>query len=79
MTPKIKQIINWTIPYYGNRHIIPYGKLLISDGVDEKLCKTKGDTEFDIGPQYITFKRKRYEVVNKGTMYNPNLILKDYE
>lgn len=79
MTPKIKQIIDWTIPYYGNRHIIPYGKLLVSDGETEKICKTKGDTEFEHGLQYITFKRKRYLVVNCGSMYSPKLKLENYE
>ncbi len=77
--PEIVKIIEWILPYFGNRHIIPYGKLLVSDGVDKKICKTKGDTEFERGPQYITFKRKRYRVVNEGTRHNPNLILKDYE
>lgn len=63
---RIKKVISWTIPYFGNRHTMPYGKLLVTDGVDEKVVSTKGDTLDSYkryGCQYITFKRKTYEVV----------------
>lgn len=63
---RIKKVISWTIPYFGNRHTMPYGKLLVTDGETEKVVSTKGDT-LDSYPkyycQYITFKRKPYKVV----------------
>lgn len=63
---RVKRVIEWTIPYFGNRHTMPYGKLLVTDGVDEKVVSTKGDTlnsyeRFHC--QYITFNRKHYAVV----------------
>ena len=61
---RIKRIIDWTLPMFGNHHIMPYGTLLVTDGETEKACKTKGDKEWDnVGYQYITFKRKRYRVI----------------
>lgn len=61
---RIKRILSWTIPFFGNHHIMPYGTILVTDGETEKACKTKGDLEWDnVGYQYITFKRKRYRVV----------------
>lgn len=63
---RVKRVISWTIPYFGNRHTIPYGKLLVTDGTDEKVVSTKGDTLDSYQRfycQYITFKRKHYEVV----------------
>lgn len=63
---RVKRVIEWTIPYFGNRHTMPYGKLLVTDGIDEKVVTTKGDTLDSYkryGCQYITFKRKTYEVV----------------
>ena len=63
---RIKKIISWTFPYFGNRHTMPYGKLLVTDGETEKVVSTKGDTldtYTRYGCQYITFKRKPYEVV----------------
>lgn len=63
---RIKKIVSWTIPYFGNRHTMPYGKLLVTDGETEQIVSTKGDT-LDSYPryyqQYITFKRKPYAVV----------------
>lgn len=62
----IKKVVSWTIPYFGNRHTMPYGKLLVTDGETEKIVSTKGDTLDSYekyGCQYITFKRKHYEVV----------------
>lgn len=63
---RIKKVLSWTIPYFGNRHTMPYGKLLVTDGEAEKVVSTKGDT-LDSYPrfycQYVMFKRKPYEVV----------------
>ena len=63
---RVKRVIEWIIPYFGNRHTMPYGKLLVTDGESEKIVSTKGDTLDSYkryGCQYITFKRKTYEVV----------------
>lgn len=63
---RVKRVLEWTIPYFGNRHTMPYGKLLVTDGTDEKVVSTKGDTLDSYKRfycQYITFKRKHYEVV----------------
>ena len=62
---RIKRIVAWTHPYFGNDHTMPYGTLEVTDGETTKLCRTKGDTvgTFDIhGCQYITFKRKPYKL-----------------
>ena len=63
---RVKRVIEWTIPYFGNRHTMPYGKLLVTDGTNEKVVSTKGDTLDSYkryNCQYITFNRKNYEVV----------------
>lgn len=67
----IKRIVSWTFPYFGNTHIMPYGELEVTDGVDTKIVKTKGDKYTDNeGYQYITFKRKRYKVCGSSSMRN---------
>ena len=71
MEVTIKRIVNWTFPYVGNVHIMPYGELEVTDGVDTKICKTKGDKYTDNeGYQYITFKRKRYLVCGTSSLRN---------
>lgn len=63
---RIKAVVKWVIPYFGNRHTMPYGKLEVTDGETTKVVSTKGDT-LDTYPrygcQYITFNRKPYRVV----------------
>lgn len=62
---KIKRIVEWIYPLYGNVHCMPYGKLEVTDGVTTKIVSTKGDKlEDNSDYQYITFNRKRYKVVN---------------
>lgn len=78
MDVRIKQIIDWTIPYFGNDNTMPYGTLLITDGETEKFCKTKGTKYYENGTRYITFKRKRYKVVNNGGLHSPKLSLMEY-
>lgn len=41
---RIKRIVEWVFPYFGNRHTMPYGKLEVTDGKTTKICSTKGDT-----------------------------------
>lgn len=80
MTPQAKVVgfSCWTIPTFGNRHIVPYGTLIVSDGQHPKeYCKTKGDlyTDGAYAYQYIVFRKRKYRVVNRGTMYSPKLDL----
>ena len=74
---KVK-IIKWCIPSFGNNHTMPYGTLQVTEGDYVQICKTKGDVIGEYNPhfgQYIIFKRKRYKVINKGTLYSPKLEL----
>ena len=73
---RVKRVMEWTIPYFGNRHTMPYGKLLVTDGETEKIVSTKGDTLDSYeryGCQYIIFNRKPYAVV---IYYNENKVRK---
>ena len=66
----IKKICDYTIPIFGNKRVLPYAKLLVSDGITEKLRPIIDDG----GRQYITFNRKRYYIKNAGilpTMFLP--------
>lgn len=65
---QIKELISYTIPFYGNKRTSPYGKLLVSDGVDEKIVRIIEEG----WRQYFTFKRKRYYVENCGRLYSPD-------
>lgn len=73
---KVVKVVDWTIPYCGNNHYLPYGTIKVTDGTTTKCCKTKGDKWTDHeGYQYITFNRKRYKIINSGTMFYPQLSL----
>ena len=61
--------VEYTIPMFGNKHSNPYGKLLVTDGKTEKICKILEDLS---GNLYVTFHRKRYIVKNYGTLYSPH-------
>jgi hypothetical protein len=79
MNIHVKKLIDWTIPMCGNRHSIPYGVLLVTDGKTEQRCKTKNDLWTDHGRQYIVFMCRRYYVINNGSLYYPALALQpDY-
>lgn len=71
--PEVKGIISYTIPMFGNRRALPYGDLLISDGTTSKVCRIRDSID---GGQYVTFKRRRYPVVNIGSLYSPAYKLK---
>ena len=68
---KIETLKNYTIPYYGNKRIQPYGDLVISDGESRNTYKIQEDRV----KQYITFNRKRYYVRNAGRLYNPKFVI----
>ena len=63
--PAVMKVIYWVQPMFGNRHAIPYGKLLVGDSIQLKECLTKGDLETDDGNQYVLFNRKRYYLKGK--------------
>ena len=72
----IEKVLYIIHPRFGNNHTKPYGVFLVSDGLDTKKCRTKGDMVGDKGPQYITFKRKRYKVTITGRAGNELISLK---
>ena len=74
----LMDIVQWIIPTFGNRHIMPYGKLKVYDKKtgEIKIVKTRGDLATDNPtPQHIFFKRRKYLVVNSGTLWFPKLKL----
>ena len=71
------RVIKWVIPYFGNKHFQPYGTLLVTEGEHTQVCRTKGDTYSEASSigQYVTFRRKRYKVINNGGLYSPQIEL----
>lgn len=65
--PTIEKLIEYTIPFFGNRRCLPYGKMLISGGGKKKVCEIREDGV----DQYIIFNRKRYYIQNNGSLYSP--------
>ena len=43
---RVKGIVSWTYPYFGNKHVMPYGVLLVTDGVAETAKFPKDWTKF---------------------------------
>lgn len=72
--PIIKKVINYTIPLYGNKRLFLYATLLVSDGKNKKIIKTKEEG----GKTYFTFNRKRYGIRNNGNLYFPCLQVTEY-
>lgn len=72
--PYLKKVIDYTVPVFGNKRILPYATLLVSDGENTKIIKTKEDQN----GQYIVFKRKRYGIKNLGSLYCPRLQITEY-
>lgn len=70
---EIEKILSYTIPYCGNNRFLPYGKLLVNNGTERKICKIKDCKNYM--KQYITFNRKKYYVKNIGTLYSPKYIV----
>lgn len=68
---KIEKIKNYTIPYCGNKRILPYGDLVVSDGENKKTVKIQDEG----AEQYITFNRKRYYIRNAGNLYSPKFVI----
>ena len=71
---KILCIVNYVIPTNGNMHIEPYGKLKVTDGRETKVVSFKADKD---GRTYFCFNRKRYYIVNMGSLYAPKFMLEE--
>ena len=67
---KIIGLENYIIPMYGNKRNLPYGDLIITDGMTSVKVKIKEDLK----GQYITFNHKRYYVSNVGRLYSPKFV-----
>lgn len=74
--PQALGITKWVVPLYGNRFSQPYGVILCSDGTVQQICRTRqpegGEGCF---AQYVFFRRRKYLVVNDGSLYRPKLRL----
>lgn len=71
---------NITYPLYGNKHVTPYGTLVIDGEIGKKVCRIQEDNNYY---NYITYNRKRYYVTNIGHYMAANFVLdkhktKDY-
>lgn len=71
----IVELRGYTIPMFGNKRLLPYGSLVVTDGQDTKTVVIKEDG----AKQYFTFKRKRYYVKNEGSLYTPKFTIKKEE
>ena len=73
VVPKVKilKIIDYTIPMYGNRRCLPYGKLKVTDGTTTKVVDIKDGTKEEGYRQYFTFNRRRYYLKSVGSLYSP--------
>lgn len=64
---KIEKIADYTVPLFGNKRILPYGSLIVTDGETTVTAKIRDEG----GRQYITFKKRKYFVRNVGELYIP--------
>ena len=69
---EIIELCGYTIPMFGNEHVQPYGKLIVSD--DKGRVVTAQIKEDKNGNQYIGVNKKRYYIRNAGTLYNPQFV-----
>lgn len=70
---KIIGIEAYTVPMFGNRRSLPYGKLRVADdeGKNPRIVDIK---DGEAGNQYVTYQRKRYGVINTGSLYSPRFV-----
>lgn len=66
---RVKKILSYTIPLYGNRRIFPYGRMRVEHEGKEYLVRF-GDID-DQGRFYITAARRRFYFRNTGSLYSP--------
>lgn len=74
MLPCIEKIIDYTIPFCGNKKLFPYATLLVCSGETRKVIKTKEDRN----GSYFVFNRKRYRIANRDSLYSPKLEVTAY-
>ena len=67
----IEELKGYTIPFLGNKRVLPYGDLVVSDGKNRKTCKIQDEG----AKQYISFDRKKYYVRNAGSLYHPRYVI----
>lgn len=72
--PYVEKVIDYMVPFLGNKRVLPYATLLVSDGKITKVIKTKEDQN----GQYLVFKKKRYGIKNLGSLYCPRLQITEY-
>lgn len=70
------KLLSYIIPMHGNKHVNPYGKMLVEHEGEQKTVKF-GDLE--AGRPYIVFNRKRYYFQNEGGLYNPKFVFEGEE
>ena len=63
------KILSYIIPYFGNRRILPYGKMEVEYNGERKTVKF-GDVD-SCGTFFIVFNRKRFYFRNVGGLYSP--------
>lgn len=71
-TITLLKVLNYTVPMYGNKRVLPYATLLIKDwnGVEKKV-----QTKEDYGRVYIKVGGFTYYVKNNGGLHYPNLTI----
>lgn len=69
----IIETVSFIIPMFDSKHIVPYGKLKVTDGIKEKIVQIKDDKL----RQYFTFNYRRYYVKRQGPLYNSYWILEN--
>lgn len=70
------KILSYTIPMFGNKRVLPYGKMLVEHEGEQKVVAFGGQ---EAGRPYILFNRKRYYFQNDGSLYNPKFVLEGEE
>ena len=67
---RVKKILSYTIPLYGNRRIFPYGRMRVEHEGKEYVVRF-GDID-DQDRFYITAARRRFYFRNTGSLYAPH-------
>ena len=75
VVPKVIKTIDHTVPFFDNKRTLPYATLEVTD-VAGPVARVKVN-ETPSGEQYITYKRAKYPVVNTGSLYSPNWVIKE--
>lgn len=74
VVPKVIKTNDHTVPFFDNERTLPYATLEVTDAAGP-VARVKVN-ETPSGEQYITYKRAKYPVVNTGSLYSPNWVIK---